>query len=138
MKLELLESDKAKDKKYRAAVAIIRYRDTWLLGLAQNTGDDRENKWTFVAGGTKPGEGPRQTAVREAKEEAGISVTAVADFEDSSKKDVIFVVCKASSGAKLRPNHEFAHMAFFTTKQMKSLDLYRNVENHISQAKRRC
>lgn len=140
MKLSLLETDaKPEKKEYRAAVAVVNCRDTWLLGLAQNTGDDRTGFWVCPGGGTKGKETPKKTAVREAKEEAGINCTACPNgvFDDPSRKDVAFVACKATSGQIPKPNHEFVTLAWFTLKQMKSIKLYRNVESLITKAKRR-
>jgi 8-oxo-dGTP pyrophosphatase MutT (NUDIX family) len=140
MRLSLLEAGPKpkKKKEYKAAVAVVRCRDAWLLGLAKDTGDDRTGYWVCPGGGTKTGETPSKTAVREAKEEAGIRCTAHGVFEDSSRKGVAFVACKASPGQKPTPNHEFVTLAWFTKKEMKGLRLYRNVENLINKAKQRC
>lgn len=138
MKLSILEADDGRTaKEYKAAVAIVKYRDAWLLGLAQNTGDDRDNHWVFPGGHIKSGEAPLKAAEREAKEETGIRCSAHGSIiTHDGKRDVAFVACKAEPGQKPKPNHEFSHLGFFTPKQMESLDLYRNVKQLLSKAKR--
>jgi len=124
---------------YFAGVAIVRCRDKWLLGLAKNTGDDRNNKWVFPGGGIKSGESPEKAAERECKEETGIKCRAASGvLDDRPKPGVAFVACKADQTQlkKLKPNHEFAALGWFTTKEMKSLDLYKNVDRLIKRAKR--
>ena len=126
-------------KEYKAAVAIIRNRDKWLLGLAKNTGDDRNNKWIMPGGGIKSGESPEEAAVREAKEETGVRCRAISGpLDDSRKPNVAFVVCKTNDSRKesLRPNHEFAVLGWFTEREMKALKLYENVQRLVDRAKR--
>ena len=138
MKLYLLTEEK-NDKEYRAAVGIVRMMDKWLLGLAKNTGHDRNLRWGFPGGGLKSGESPEDAAVRETKEETGVRCRSISGpLEDTEKHDVAFVVCKASSTEKNRlvPNHEFASLGWFTTQEMRSLKLYRNVERLIRRARR--
>jgi len=140
MKLSLLTeaAKKKEEKKYHAAVAIVRNRDKWLLGLAKNTGDDRDNKWIHPGGGIKPGETPEKAATREAKEETGVRCRAISGpLEDSQKPDVAFVVCKTNDSKKdcLRPNHEFALLGWFTVREMRALNLYENVRRLIDRAK---
>ena len=141
MRLQLLtEADSSKDKKkeYNAAVAIVRSRDKWLLGLAKNTGDDRNNKWVMPGGNIKSGEDPEKAACREAKEETGVRCRAISGpLDDSRKPGVAFVVCKTNDSNKcLRPNHEFAMLGWFTEREMRSLRLYENVRRLIDRAKR--
>lgn len=123
-------------KDYRAAVAVVKCRDKWLLGLAKNTGDDRNNKWVFPGGGIKSSETPEEAAVREAREETGVHCKAIKVMKDSTKDGVAFVACRSSLMDKLKPNHEFVHLGWFTTHEMKSLELYYNVERLITKAKR--
>ena len=124
-------------QEYRAAVGIVRSHDKWLLGLAKNTGDDRNNKWVFPGGHVKSGESPERAAVREVREETGVRCHAISDPLDyDGKPDVAFVVCRASS-EELEPNHEFASLGWFTERQMKSLKLYHNVRDLIAKAKKR-
>lgn len=139
MKLKLLNEEAKKKDKYRAAVAIVRNRDRWLLGLAKNTGDDRNNKWVFPGGNIKSGETPEKAATREAKEETGVRCRAVSGpLDDSRKPQVAFVVCKTNDSRKdcLRPNHEFVLLGWFTEREMRSLNLYENVRRLIDKAKR--
>jgi 8-oxo-dGTP pyrophosphatase MutT (NUDIX family) len=127
------------DREFDAAVAIVRYHNKWLLGLAKNTGDDRNNKWIMPGGGIKSGESAEAAAVRETKEETGVKCRAISGaLKDTSKKGVAFVACRASSAdsSKLKPNHEFVSLEWFTEKQMESLKLYHNVERLIKKAKR--
>lgn len=123
-------------KEYSASVAIVKHRDKWLLGLAKCS-DNRNNKWVFPGGGIKSNESPEEAAVREAKEETGITCKAVSNvIKDKEKKHVAFVACKASSYGRIDHNHEFAHVGWFTEKEMKSLELYSNVKRLIIKAKK--
>jgi len=126
------------DKSYRAAVAVIRNGDKWLLGLAKNTGDDRSNRWVFPGGSIKPGESPERAACREAKEESGVRCRAISDAIEDNKPGVAFIACKTNDSKKesLKPNHEFAMLGWFTVKEMKSLKLYNNVLRLIDKAKK--
>ncbi len=127
------------EREYKAAVAIVRHQDKWLLGLAKNTGDDRSNKWVHPGGGLKPNESPEKAAVREAKEETGVTCRAISGvIKDGNKKDVAFIACRADSStwARLKPNHEFAHIGWFRERELKSLDLYHNVKRLIAKAKK--
>jgi 8-oxo-dGTP pyrophosphatase MutT (NUDIX family) len=126
------------DGDYKSAVAIVQDRDRWLLGLAKNTHDDRNNKWCHPGGGIKRGETPEKAATREAKEETGIKCKAVGKpFSTTKHKGVAFVHCKVtSSGQDPDPNHEFAAMGFFTLREMRSLKLYHNVRSLIDRVRR--
>lgn len=126
------------DDKYHAAVAVIRHRDKWLLGLSTAEYDDRGGKWCMVGGGIKSGETPKQAAVREAHEESGVSCQAIKKLaDDPSKPGVAFVSCKASSSNQknIKKNHEFSVIQWFTVDDMKSLKLYHNVKTLIRKAK---
>jgi 8-oxo-dGTP pyrophosphatase MutT (NUDIX family) len=121
--------------KYKASVAVVEYKDKWLLGLAK-TSDDRNNKWCFIGGGIKRNETPKQAVVRESREEAGIRVRTIGDpIPDKKKKNVAFFHCKMVSSQELKHNNEFAAMAFFTIKEMESLKLYYNVKDLIGKIK---
>jgi 8-oxo-dGTP pyrophosphatase MutT (NUDIX family) len=125
------------EHEYHSAVAVIRYRDKWLLGLAKNTGDDRNHKWVMPGGGIKRGESPEAAAVREAKEETGVRCKAISGvMKFNGKKGVAFVACRSSSLDRPKPNHEFAHIGWFTVQEMKSLELYHNVRKLIDKAKK--
>lgn len=113
---------------WRAAVGIVQCGDKFLLGLAKNSHDDRENRWVCAGGGVKRGESAEDAAVREVWEETGIRCKAVGKaFRLPDKKDVAFVHCKARPGQDFDGNKEFAALGWFTRKQMKSLKLYYNV-----------
>lgn len=116
------------DGEWRAAVGIVQCGDKFLLGLAKNSGDDRENKWVFPGGGVKRGESAEKAAVREVWEETGIKCKAIGKaFRMHDKKDVAFVHCKASRNQDFDENKEFATLGWFTRREMKSLKLYYNV-----------
>lgn len=124
---------------YKSAVAVVYYRDKWLLGLAQNTYDDRSGKWCNVGGGMKSGETPEKAAVRECFEEAGIRVKAVQKLPDErDKPGVAFILCRAQNydQTKLKPNHEFAAMGWFNSKDMRGIKLYNNIKRLISKGNR--
>lgn len=126
------------DGDYKSAVAIVQDKDRWLLGLAKNTGDSRNNKWCHPGGGIKRGESPEKAATREAREETGVRCRAVGEaFSTPKHKGVAFVHCKVSSHAPdLNNNHEFAALGFFTLREMRSLKLYHNVKSLIERVKR--
>jgi 8-oxo-dGTP pyrophosphatase MutT (NUDIX family) len=127
------------EDKYKAAVAVIQFRDKWLLGLGQGCGDGRTGKWCMVGGGIKPGETPLKAAVREAWEESGVRVKAIKLLPDErNKPHVAFVHCRAdrADSSKLKPNHEFAAMGWFTGRDMVGLKLFSNVKKLIQKAKR--
>lgn len=113
---------------WRAAVGIVQCGDKFLLGLAQNTSDDRDGRWVFPGGGVKRGESVEKAAAREVWEETGIKCkTTGKPIRLPDKKDVAFLHCKARSGQDFNFNKEFAAVGWFTRRQMKSLKLYHNV-----------
>lgn len=125
--------------KFTAAVGIVKCRDKWLLGLSKSD-DDRLGRWCFPGGGIKPGETPEKAAVRETREETGCKCRSISGpIRDKRKGFVAFVPCTTDSTdcSRLKPNHEFASLGFFTTKEMKSLKLYNNVLDLIEKAKRK-
>lgn len=124
-------------EEYKSAVGIVQDRDRWLLGLAINTGDDRQLKWVHPGGGIKRGESPEEAAVREVREETGIRCKAVGKaFSIPSHKKVAFVHCKVtSSGQDLDNNSEFSALGFFKINELKSLKLYKNVRKLIDRVK---
>jgi 8-oxo-dGTP pyrophosphatase MutT (NUDIX family) len=127
------------ESQYKAAVAVVKYGNKWLLGLAAEDYDDRTNKWCSPGGGIKSGEDPMKAAVREAKEEMGIRVRAIKKLpDDKSKPHVAFILCQASNAdnSKLKPNHEFSAAGWFNREAMKGLKLYKNVKELIKKAKR--
>lgn len=114
--------------KWRAAVGIVQCGDRFLLGLAKNSGDDREGKWVFPGGGVKKGESAEKAAVREVWEETGIKCKAAGTaFRLPDKKDVAFVHCKTSRQQDFDSNREFTALGWFTRREMRSLKLYKNV-----------
>lgn len=136
----LITEDTDETKKYFASVAIVRNRNKWLLGLAKNSGDDREGHWTCPGGHIKDGESPRHAAEREAKEETGVTVRSIADpFDDPDKKGVAFVVCRSHDAFNkmVRPNHEYSLIGWFSEEDMDALRLYKNVRRLIRRAKYR-
>lgn len=127
------------EKEYHAAVAVVKFRDKWLLGLGHRCGDDRTGKWCMVGGGIKSGETVEQAAVRECYEEAGIRVKAVRKLADErDKPGVAFVLCRAQNAdqSKLKPNHEFSAMGWFGSRDLRGLNLYKNVKRIMSKARR--
>lgn len=132
--IQLIEEAILSEAKCRAAVAIIRHKDKWLLGLSKST-DERFNLWTFVAGTVHYNELPERTVVRESKEEANLRVKVIQELSYGSKTDVKYYYCKVVGEPKVIHNNEFAAMAFFTIREMRSLKLYHNIMNLIEKAK---
>jgi len=123
------------DKKYHAAVAIVKCNNKWLLGLSTSN-DDRGSKWCFPGGSIKGSETPQEGAEREAREETNVRCDAISGILKDSKAGVAFVVCKASNLRGLKPNSEFSNLGWFTEDEFKSLKLYNNVTRLIAKAKR--
>jgi 8-oxo-dGTP pyrophosphatase MutT (NUDIX family) len=116
-----------KDDVFFSAVACVRYKHRWLLGLSTSE-DDRHGKWVFPGGHIKPGESPELAAVRECREETGIRCHAIKKaFKLKGKPGVAFVPCVADS-TKTKANHEFAQLGFFGLRHLILLPgLYHNV-----------
>lgn len=128
------------EPEFKAAVAIVRQRDRWLLGLAKGTGDDRNGKWIHPGGGIKHRESPKKAAERECFEETGIRCRAVGEpFRVQDHKGVAFVPCTVTStNQKIDVNHEFAAAGFFTLAELRTLKpLYKNVRKLINRARNR-
>lgn len=122
----MITEDPDEVKDYFAAVAVVGHGNKWLLGLSKSD-DDRKDRWCFPGGGIKSGESPERAAVREAREETGVGCKAVGKAVSADDRPgVAFVRCEAHS-LKMKPNHEFAALGWFTRREMKSLRLYRNV-----------
>ena len=79
------------DGEFTSAVAIVEYRNMWLLGLSTDS-DDRHLKWVNPGGHIKRGENPSNAAVRETKEETGVTCKAVGEpFRMPGYKNIAFV-----------------------------------------------
>lgn len=123
------------DKDYKAIVGIVKCGNKFLLGLAKNTHDDRNNRWLFPGGKIKRNETLKKAVEREVFEETGIKCTIAGEpFTISGKESVAFVLCKARPNQEPNPNSEFTIVGFFTTKEMKGLKLYHNVMKLIDKA----
>lgn len=122
----------AVEPEYKAAVAIVQKgTNKWLLGLS-TANDDRKNKWCFPGGHIHRGESPEDAAVRECREETGVKSKAVGDaFRRQDKKNVAFVHCKVKGTVKFDMNNEFVAVGFFTVREMRALELYKNVKDLI-------
>lgn len=122
---------------FDAAVAIVRHRGKWLLGLS-TASDDRSKRWCFPGGGIKRGESPQQAAVRECIEETGIKCSAIGSVLTLKEKPkVAFIPCRAAaSPGKFVPNSEFVALGFFQPEDFKALVLYNNVKDLINRSKK--
>lgn len=121
---------------FYAAVAIVKYRRKWLLGLSTSN-DDRKGKWAWPGGGIKKGEDPLKAAERECWEETGIRPKAVGPILTlSSKPGVAFVPCRFTGSCHFKPNSEFSALGFFEAQEFKSLKLYKNTEELMKKARR--
>lgn len=126
------------DPKYKSAVAVVKYNDMWLLGLAKNNGE-RGGKWCHPGGQIKRGEKPEKAAERECYEETGIRCAAIGKPFGLSRYDgIAFVPCRVSgSSSKISVNGEFSAAGFFTMAEIRNLKpLYKNVIDVIEKAKR--
>jgi 8-oxo-dGTP pyrophosphatase MutT (NUDIX family) len=121
---------------FKSAVAVIKYQQKWLLGLAV-TEDDRNNKWTFPAGHIEPGETAFQAAEREAFEEAGVKCRAIGKILTiTGKNKTAFIPCNIIITPVLAPNHEFATLGLFSLSQLRSLKLYDDTRLIIEKARK--
>ncbi len=124
------------EEDFFAAVAIVRYRQKWLLGLSTSN-DDRLRKWCFPGGGIKRGESPLKAAERECWEETGIRPKAKGNIMTlSSKPGVAFVPCTFSGSHRFKPNSEFSALGFFETNEFRSLELYKNTKELVQRSRR--
>jgi 8-oxo-dGTP diphosphatase len=79
--------------RHRASVILVRER-TVLLVRRRNAGREY---FVFPGGGIEAGESPEQSAVREAKEEAGIGIFAeriLARYVDATENVSFFIICR--------------------------------------------
>ena len=124
MKLSILSEAKGK-----AAVAVIEYHGKVLLGQSK-ADDDRKGMWCFPGGHIRKGEAPQRAAVREAKEETGVTCRVVnGPLTTTEKPTVQFFHCKCSTETAPKPNNEFNAMGWFTSREMRGLKLYHNVRD---------
>lgn len=133
----LISEDADEVKRYFAAVAVVRWRDQWLLGLSKSK-DDRYFKWCCPGGGIEPGESPEVAAVRECFEETNAKCKSIGKAFETSRVGVAFVPCIITgSQPKLKSKaDEFVALGFFKEKELHNLRLYENVLELIKIAKR--
>jgi len=125
-------------KRYRAAVAVARYRGQWLLGLSKSP-DDRYFKWCFPGGGVDDGETAEAAAVRECKEETNARCRAIGQpFDLPNVPGVAFVPCLITAKPNLISKaDEFVSLGLFTEREIRKLrNVYKNVFELIKYAKR--
>ena len=124
------------EEDFFAAVAIVRYRQKWLLGLSTSN-DDRKGCWAWPGGGIHRGEDPLRAAERECWEETGVRPKAVGSIMTlSSKPGVAFIPCRLTGSFRFKPNSEFSALGFFEPREFKSLKLYKNTEELMRKARR--
>lgn len=123
-------------KEFKAAVAVVRDSDRWLLGLSTST-DQRRNKWCMPGGGIKGNESWKVAAERECYEETGIRCTALGGmFEMRGYPRIAFVPCKVTrSKQPFKMNDEFKALGWFKESDLYQLKLFDNVRELISKAK---
>lgn len=132
----LIDEDADHVRKYAAAVSIVKYKDSWLLGLS-SAKDDRAWKWCFAGGGINGNESPEQAAVRECKEETGIQCVVVGPIIDlDNKPGVAFIPCRVRHTQKPKSRtKEFVSVAFIKERDLKNLKLHHNVLELIRRAR---
>lgn len=128
----ILESD----DNFFAAVAIVKYRQKWLLGLSTSN-DDRKRRWCFPGGGIKRGEDPCKAAERECWEETGIRPKASGNvLVCKDRPGVAFIPCSFSGTVRFKPNSEFSALGLFDTSEFASLKLYKNITDLVRRSRR--
>jgi 8-oxo-dGTP pyrophosphatase MutT (NUDIX family) len=116
--------------KFKAAVAVVKLNNKYLLGLAKSK-DDRNNTWCFPGGKIERGESIFKAAEREVFEETGIKCRATKIYELPMVKHVAFVACRVIVTPNLVANSEFSVLGFYNYQELRSLKLYHNVRNII-------
>ena len=116
---------------YKSSVCIVLKGDSILLGKAKSD-DKRNGTLCFVGGGIKQGETLYEAAVRECKEESGLTVKVLKKLSYPNLKTVSFVVCEFISG-EVKHNHEFENMAFYPLNDLPDNIYPNNIEiiNHL-------
>ncbi len=122
---------------YTSAVSVVQNGDKWLLGLARNTKDARENKWVHPGGHIEKGETPEEAAVRECFEETGIKVKSIGSaFSMNGYKNIAFVHCRTiNRNQEFEISEEFSALGFFKYNELKSLKLFPNVKKLIERVR---
>lgn len=94
--------------------------------LVLKRGDDAEwepNKWNLPGGGIEEGETPKEAAIRECQEEAGLTPKNVEHLKDSD--GVVFFIGESDEEAKI--NFESSDFRWITKKDVKGLDFVPSV-----------
>jgi len=104
-----------------------------------------QGHWDFVKGKVEPGETPHKTALRETKEETGISdIEFIDDFEESVEYDfrfknedihkkVIFFLAKTNE-KKISLSHEHNDFVWLEYDDALKKTTFRNAKNVLSKA----
>lgn len=103
---------------------------------------EENGKWDFLGGGLDFGENPRESLVRELKEESGLNVDYVAEHPDyfvtayMDVKDVwfanVFYEVKLSN-LDFTPSDECVEIGFFTSEEALKVDIFDKVKEFIKQ-----
>ncbi len=105
---------------------------------------DSANNWQFPIGHIEEGETEEQTAVREVKEEVGLSITIVPGFREIIKfhyhegekhidKEIVIFLAKTND-AKAVPNNEIKEYKWFTREEALKAVKYDDLKRIITNA----
>lgn len=129
------------------AVAIVEDdRGRILLGKMPKDRGFYPGQWAVLGGGVEPGETSAEAAIRETREECGLTVEVTdtlphAEAFGTKHKPghlperlhcvFLYHVCRVTGG-NLTPNEEFEDMRFFTREEIASLDLNEGTKHAFS------
>ncbi len=131
------ESNRVKLRSYVCVYLVLECDGKILLSLRENTGYE-DGKWSMVAGHAEEGETARDAMIREAMEEANITIQPedlefvyVMDRKSPNRQNIdIFFKCQKYEG-ELRNNepHKCGGLEYFDTE-----NLPKNIVNYIKTA----
>ena len=125
--------NKKKDKVNKGSCVIVE-NDGKILALKRSEYVDwMPNKWNFPGGSNEYGETPKQTALRECKEETGISLDDATFLCKMRKDDGFFYVFKSKSRDKgVEINEESSDYKWVDEYEIFELDFLPNLKKILS------
>lgn len=115
----------------KLAVAVIIARDGQILLGRRGPGTRQAGRWSFPAGFVERGEQVEFAAIREAREETGLSVTIgrlVGLFSTAGETVVLAVYAAAELSGDARAGDDLAEVAWFPLDQLPDLAFARDYD----------
>jgi 8-oxo-dGTP diphosphatase len=94
------------------AIAVVEHDGRFLIGQ-RPPGVSLAGLWEFPGGKIEPGETPQAAAIRECREEAGLSVEAISEYPDEVQQyghgavHLHFIACRMQNDSPLEPMMPF-------------------------------